>query len=304
MAPAWTRGVRWEFCAPAIVLLSGLASGSAQAQTSSSGNVSFTVGADFSHAYFFRGIRQEREGFITQPYADMNFNLYDNPDGQGLTGVSFSLGQWNSLHSGPSGSGRPKDDPRPRNMLTWYEADFFTGFVLTIDNWEAGITYTSYMSPNNSYGTVQEIALGLSMDDSGYLGAFSLSPHVLLAIETSGQADGGDSEGVYLELGVEPGLDIINGVASVVFPVTVGLSLSNYYENGAAADDPLGFSDRFGYFDIGAAVSVPLPMMPESYGSWELSGSFHFISLGAYLESLNDDDNVQALGAFGVSIGY
>ena len=45
-------------------------------------------------------------------------------------------------------------------------------------------------------------------------------------------------------------------------------------------------------------------MMPESYGSWELSGSFHFISLGAYLESLNDDDNVQAIGAFGVSIGY
>ena len=304
MAPALTRGVRWEFCAPAIVLLSGLASGSAQAQTSSSGNVSFTVGADFSHAYFFRGIRQEREGFITQPYADMNFNLYDNPDGQGLTGVSFSLGQWNSLHSGPSGSGRPKDDPRPRNMLAWYEADFFTGFALTIDNWEAGITYTSYMSPNNSYGTVQEIALGLSMDDSGYLGAFSLSPHVLLAIETSGQADGGDSEGVYLELGVEPGLDIIDGVASVVFLVTVGLSLSNYYENGVAADDPLGFSDRFGYFDIGAAVSVPLPMMPESYGSWELSGSFHFISLGAYLESLNDDDNVQAIGAFGVSIGY
>lgn len=304
MAPALTRGVRWAFCAPAIVLLSGLASGSAQAQTSSSGNVSFTVGADFSHAYFFRGIRQEREGFITQPYADMNFNLYDNPDGQGLTGVSFSLGQWNSLHSGPSGSGRPKDDPRPRNMLAWYEADFFTGFALTIDNWEAGITYTSYMSPNNSYGTVQEIALGLSMDDSGYLGAFSLSPHVLLAIETSGQADGGDSEGVYLELGVEPGLDIIDGVASVVFLVTVGLSLSNYYENGVAADDPLGFSDRFGYFDIGAAVSVPLPMMPESYGSWELSGSFHFISLGAYLESLNDDDNVQAIGAFGVSIGY
>ena len=304
MAPAWTRTVRWAVCVPAIVLLSGLASGSAQAQTSSSGNVSFTVGADFSHAYFFRGIRQEREGFIAQPYADMNFRLYDNPDSQGLTGVNFSLGQWNSLHSGPSGSGRAEDDSRPRNMLAWYEADFFTGFALTIDNWETEITYTSYMSPNDSYGTVQEIALSLRMDDSGYLGTFSLSPHMLLAIETNGQADGGDSEGVYLELGVEPGLDVIDGVASVAFPVTVGLSLTDYYENGVAADDPLGFSDRFGYFDIGAAVSVPLPMMPESYGSWELSGSFHFISLGAYLESLNDDDNVQAIGAFGVSIGY
>ena len=47
-------------------------------------------------------------------------------------------------------------------------------------------------------------------DDSALLGVFSMAPHVLLAIELSGQADGSNSdtgEGVYLELGVEPGLE-------------------------------------------------------------------------------------------------
>ena len=303
MALAWTRGVRWAACALAVVLLGGFASGSAQAQTND-GRVSFTAGSDFSHAYYFRGIRQESEGFITQPYFDMNFDLYDNPNGQGLTGLTFSIGQWNSLHSGPSGSGRATDDLRPRNVLAWYESDFFTGVTLAIDNWEAGVTYTSYMSPNDSFGTVQEFALGLSMDDSGLLGAFSLAPHILLAIETTGQADGGDSEGVYLELGVEPGLEIVPGGASVGFPITVGLSLSNYYENGVDIADPLGFSDSFGYFDIGADVSVPVPMVPVSYGSWELSGGLHLLSLGTYLESLNNGDSVQAIGSFGVSIGY
>ena len=61
---------------------------------------------------------------------------------------------------------------------------------------------------------------------------------------------------------------------------------------------------RLGYFDIGADVSVPVPMVPVSYGSWELSGGLHLLSLGTYLESLNAGDSVQAIGSFGVSIGY
>ena len=294
MAPAWFGSVRWVFCASAFFLLIGFASGTAQAQVNT-GKVSFTTGVDFSHAYFFRGITQEREGFITQPYADINFNVYADDDGEGLNGVTFTLGMWNSFHT--------VDGPAA-NVRAWYESDFFTGFTLAIDNWDAGITYTSYLSPNQAFGTTQELSLGLSMDDSDMLGVFAMSPHVLLAIELSGGADGGSSEGVYLELGVEPGMDIFEGVASVGFPMTVGLSLSNYYENGIdSADHPLGFSDNFGFFDIGAAVSVPLNV-PAAYGDWEVSGGVHLLSLGSYLEFLNDNDQVQVIGSFGFSIGY
>ena len=297
MASGWTRSVRWVCGVFAFVLLSGFASGSAQAQVNT-GKVSFTTGVDFSHAYFFRGIRQEDEGFILQPYADVNFNIYSDDDGQGLNTVTFTLGQWNSLHTGPTGQDGPA-----QNVAPWYESDFFTGFSLGIDNWEAGITYTSYLSPNDAFGTIQELSLGLGMDDSALLGVFALSPHVLMAIEMSGQADGGSSEGVYIEFGVEPGLDIVDGIASVGFPVTLGLSLSNYYENGIDSSLPLGYSDTFGFFDIGAAVSVPLKM-PAAYGSWEVTGALHLLSLGGYLEALNDGDQVQIIGSFGVSIGY
>ena len=301
MTPARTRSARCLICAFALVLLSGLATGPAYAQPNT-GKVSFTTGIDFSHAYFFRGIKQAREGFIAQPYADINFNVYADDDGSGLNGITYTLGQWNSLHTGPTGSDRPSDSG-PGNVKAWYESDFFTGFALAIDNWEAGITYTSYLSPNDSFGTVQEISFGLAMDDTSLLGGFSLQPHVMMAVEMKGQADGGDSEGVYLEFGVEPGTDIVEGVASVTFPVTLGLSLSNYYENGVDSTLPGAFSDTFGFFDLGAVVAVPMPM-PEDYGSWELTGGFHIMSLGSYLESINDGDSVQAVGSIGFSIGY
>jgi hypothetical protein len=105
------------------------------------------------------------------------------------------------------------------------------------------------------------------------------------------------------EFGVEPGLDIIESVASVSFPASVGLSLSNYYENGISTDTPFGFGDNFGHFGVGAAVAVPLGM-PKEYGSWELTGGSYLVSLGSYLESINDGDSVQAVGSIGFSIGY
>ena len=185
------------------------------------GRVSLSMGVDGSHAYFFRGIKREREGAVIQPYADASFALFEGSEG--LTNVTFTIGQWNSLHSGPSGADGPA-----ANVAPWYESDFFTGVTLGLENWEAGITYTSYLSPNDSFGTVQELNLVLDMDDSELLNAFALAPHIALAIELSGQADGGASEGAYLELGVEPDLQILDSGASVEFPVTLGASLNNY----------------------------------------------------------------------------
>ena len=308
MAVARTRCVRWLIGVFTFVLLGWIAPGSAQAQVNT-GKVSFNTGIDMSHAYFFRGIRQEDEGFVAQPYADINFNVWSDDDAAGLTGVDFTLGIWNSLHSGPTGSDAPGDG----NVKMWYEYDFFTGFTLNIDNYEAGIIFTSYTSPNQSFSTTQELALSLGMDDSELLGAFSMNPSVLIAIETKGGADGGSSEGVYLQLGVEPGMPIGEDVASISFPITIGLSLSNYYESGGPILGPEfmplpgtpddGFNDSFGFFSIGAAAAFPLPVS-ENYGAWELTGSLQFLALGSYLEFLNQGDGGQVIGAFGVSIGY
>lgn len=254
------------------------------------GRISLSTGLDTSNAYFFRGIKQERSGLIVQPYADLSVNLL-GADSDSLSTLTLTVGQWNSLHSGPSGAGTAD-----RTTAMWYESDFFTGLTVGSDNLTAGVTYTSYLSPNASFGTVQEVSLALSMDDSDRL-RIPLQPHVGLAVELSGQADGGQSEGTYFELGIEPGLELIADRVSVGFPATIGLSLNHYYEDGGDRND------AFGFFDLGAVATLHLNM-PASVGTWTISGGVHLLALGDYLKALNDGDALQAVGSVGVHIAY
>ena len=289
MAGGWRLARRLLGAAATVALVSGFLASSAMAQ-SNSGMASFATGTDFSHAYFFRGIVQERSGFIAQPYMDMTFSLFEGTEG--LNSVTFTIGQWNSLHTGPSGNDGPAT-----NVGAWYESDFYAGFAFGIDNWDFGLTYTAYLSPNATFGTVKEVALSLAVDDSVVLGGFTLSPHVLMAIEVGGQADGGAGEGVYFELGVEPGLSLDRIPVSLSFPVAVGVSLSDYYEGTSGNDDTLG------YVALGLVASMPL-RIPESYGTWEISGGVHLLSLRDVLTAFNGGDGFQAVGTVGFNIGY
>ena len=289
MAGGWRSARRLLGATTAVALACGFLTSSAMAQ-SNSGKVSVSTGTDFSHAYFFRGIVQERSGIVAQPYMDMTFSLFEGTEG--LNSVTFTIGQWNSLHTGPTGNDGPAT-----NVGAWYESDFYTGFAFGIDNWDVGLIYTAYLSPNDSFGTVKEVALSLAVDDSAMLGRFTLSPYVRMAIELGGQADGGAGEGVYFELGVEPGLSLEGTPVSLSFPVALGLSLSDYYEGTPGNDDV------FGYIDLGLVASVPL-RVPESYGAWEVSGGIHLLSLGDALTSFNDGDGFQPVGTFGFNIGY
>jgi hypothetical protein len=283
------RRVAPGVCAYALVIAGCVAAtplpASAQAN---SGRIAFNMGLDTSHAYFFRGIRQERDGVIVQPYFDTTVMLLEG--GDGLNSIAFTVGQWNSFHSSGRGT--------TTGPHTWYESDFFTGFTLGLENWEAGVSYTAYMSPSHSFGTVQEIGISLSLDDTGVtMLPLLLHPHLALAVEVHGQADGGASEGAYFELGIEPGLDLAEGSLSLTVPLTLGMSLNNYYEDGGLTND------TFGYLDLGLVLGVPLNV-PESFGSWELTGGAHMLLLGRYLESLNGGNQFQAIGSVGLSIGY
>ena len=47
----------------------------AESEGPNQGRVRLTVGNDITTAYFFRGILQERNGFIYEPYAELTLNL-------------------------------------------------------------------------------------------------------------------------------------------------------------------------------------------------------------------------------------
>lgn len=289
--------------------LASYAQEGAEIESVNKGRVSLSLGFDITSAYYFRGVPQENQGFIIQPYAEVGFNLYKGNDGDTVNSLDFAVGIWNSFHSGPSGTGGHMGEPE-----AWYEADLYAGFSATVfDKWTAGVTYTAFTGPNDAFNTIEEIAVSLAYDDSEYLGDFALSPYVLFAFEIDDEADAGNSafgvsgtrKGVYLETGIAPSFTIVESKEfpiTLTVPVVVGLSLDNYYEDGNAGDN------CFGFVDVGLDFSVPLSFIPGDFGQWTLTAGPHFIYIGQNCQEIgagvNGGDDNEIYGKIGLSMSY
>lgn len=261
---------------------------------------SVSGGFDVVTQYFFRGILQEDDGFIGQPWGELRFDLYEGGSGGPVNGISATFGWWNSLHSKHTGT--DSDGPK-----VWYEADYYVSLAMGLfEQWEASVGYTLYNSPNSAFDDVQEVSVGLGWDDGSLWEGLGVSapgfagfgPSATLAFETKNAADGAD-EGVYLELGVEPGFHPISSGAVerllLSFPLTVGLSLDNYYESPVSGHD-----DAFGYVDVGAKLTWPIGANCEVYGG------VHLLLLGNSTEDFNDGHgrDSEVIGRFGVSFSF
>ena len=241
-------------------------------EASAAKRVTVTTGLDFTNAYFFRGIRQHSGGTIAQPYVDFGVAAG--------RGVSLNFGNWDSIHSSaPAGN--------------WYESDYYGAITFTAGKLKPGLLYTSYTSPADSFSTVHELAGVFAVDDSA--SAFPLAPKVVLAFELSdASADGGAEKGVYLELGVKPGIKLAPK-ATLLVPVKAGLSLKDYYEG------PLG-NDGFGFFSSGLQLSVPA--ISGKSGTLEIHGGFDVLWLGDNMKLLNGSDGVKPIGLIGFTYTY
>lgn len=248
-----------------------------------------TLGVDVTTAYYWRGYLCEDSGLIAQPYADLALDVWRGEDAT----VSLLLGTWHSIHgmatdAGVSGSSR-----------YWYEADFYAGAALVLGDVTVEARYSVYTSPSDAWDALREVSLSLAYDDSEPLGAWALSPTVLLGVETGPASIDGGRNGVFLQLGVSPGFSFDLGPLKEVemtFPAAVGLSLSNYFEGD-------GSNDAFGFASLGAAVDVPLNV-PESWGSWTLSAGVQVLLLGDVLADVNDGDEAEVIGTAGVSVEF
>jgi hypothetical protein len=260
------------------------------------GRVSLSAGIDWTTDYYFRGILQEDSSWIFQPYGDVTFKLVEGTPTIG--NVALTIGLWNSLHGGDTGINGNRSDPD-----LWYEADFYTKLSWTLlEDFTSSIIYTAYMSPNDSFSTVQELAFSLGYNDSKLLGPFALNPNILVAFELKNQADAGRHRGVYLQAGVTPGYTFnAKGTYPVTLsvPLLVGLSLSEYYEFGTGTDD------TFGFFQGGFGVAVPLAFIPPSFGSWTIKGGLNVLYLGSdNLKRVNNSDRTEVIGTIGIAFTY
>ncbi len=252
-----------------------------------------TLSQDFTNAYFYRGIRQEDAGFIAQPYADLTLDVFRGDDAT----FSLKLGTWNSFHGKSTGS-TTGDSFRKH----WYESDLYAGVGLTAGKWAFDARYVWLTSPSDAFGTVDEFNASVAFDDSEWLGAWSLKPTALVAVETGSNASDGGRKGTYLQLGISPGFNFDAGSVkdvAVTFPVSVGLSLSNYYEGTSGSNQ----NDAFGFASVGVKVTVPLPL-DKSWGAWTVSAGGQALILGDATRGFNKNDRVEGIAPVGVSVSF
>ncbi|MDB6152773.1 MAG: hypothetical protein JWL90_1226 [Chthoniobacteraceae bacterium] len=119
---------------------------------------------EFSDHYITpRGLDVEHQGLVFQPLLLLFWDLYSPKEGF-LNDITLTTGVWNSWHTRKSGA-------TPRQ---WNEIDPIVGLtfkfatVVTFD-----VFYTAFNSQTNSYDTSTNLDLKLTLDDSGYLGAFA-----------------------------------------------------------------------------------------------------------------------------------
>jgi hypothetical protein len=268
----------------------GAASASAAPNT---GRISFSGGVDFTTAYFFRGVLQERDGFIAQPYGEMLINVYK---GEGpFSGLSLVGGLWNSIHQlGTNAQAQELDVLYEQDWYGGLQAQFLDNAITTRAFWIA------YTSPSDAFKTVQEVDLSAALDDSQWLGAFALKPAVLFGTETENTLLGTE-RGQYLEVSAAPGFTVINDdtyPVTLTLPLKVGLGLDDYYDLSESNED------TFGYGSAGAKISFPLAFIPEEYGAWSASGGVNVLFFGNNTRTLNHEDEVWTVGTWGISMAY
>jgi hypothetical protein len=253
---------------------------------------SFQLNFDYTNAYFYRGIRQEDSGLILQPAAKLTLNLHDADDFK----LDTFFGTWNSFHGRRTGSAEGSDF-----NSYWYESDIYAGLTVTSGKISLSASYTFLTSPNNGFETVQELGFSLALDDSEWLKKWSLKPYATIAIETGADAsDGADSDtGVYLELGIAPGFSIDIGTTPVAisFPASIGLSISNYYQ------DPAGNDSTFGFLQFGAKASIPLGE-PGRCGAWTLNAGASALLLGNHTKDYNRGNSAELVATLGLQWNF
>lgn len=223
------------------------------------GRVSLLIQNDFTNAYIFRGIMNEKKGFIWQPWAELWFSLYESDEGP-FRSLSFGTGIWNSVQSEKT---LAQHDPK-----VVYETDVYPMFNIDFP-WGLSLltTYYFYTSPNGGFDTVQELNFKGSWDDSEYLERFALGPWINFAMETD-RTSFGDKEGSGIQMGVGPTLyEVPNETYPLAFtvPVELGISIDDYYE------EPGRSNDVFGYLSWGLTATLPITAIPDDYGAWSVS---------------------------------
>lgn len=248
------------------------------------------AGVNFVTAYVAFGILQENQGVIAEPYVNVYHTMFQS-DGW-ISKVSLGLQLWSSIHS-------EKTLANPgSSVAAWYEFDYYVPLAITISKRTTiAISYLEYDFPNGAFTPQRGVQVNVAYDDSDYLGAFALHPHILALYNFDGILGIGKSHAWYGEVGVTPGFTVAKKTTypiTFTFPVLLGFGDAHFYPG-----------DAYGYFSATANVAVPLAFLPKSFGAWTANAGFTYYNLGNATAGINANrDHNAYVGQIGVGLTF
>jgi hypothetical protein len=217
-----------------------------------------------------------------------------------LSSLDFLFGSIDGLHVRPTDSGG-LELPPPR---AWNANDLSAGFnVEAAHRWQLGLAYTLLTSPDGSFPARKDAGVCFSYDDSRFwAGSFpnfkGLQPCATVAFDRHDEVDGRSDKGIYLQVGINPGYEFtLAGDHPIVASLPVTLGFGSDYDDLA-----IGSSQMFGYLNVGLALSTPLSLIPERFGSWGVTASVDFLFLGGNQEAHNGGDDFEVIGS--ITFGF
>lgn len=248
------------------------------------------LGVTFVTKYFSRGILQEDQGVIAQPYADIFFKVYDGGDTGFINNVTLNASVWSSLHSHHTGYSAGN------SLASWYEFDYTPGLAITFEkNFTLTGSYFEFDSPNGAFQPARSININLAYNDTDLLGKFALHPHFTVLREIAGVAGLGGS-GWYYEPGIAPSFTIVKDgplPVTLTLPITAGFGSADFYAG-----------DCFGYFSGGAQVGVGLGFIPACLGTWTTTVGATYYYLHEHLAIVDANRHNDWVGSAAIGVAF
>lgn len=249
--------------------------------------LSAQIGLDWVSQYLFRGYLEEDDGAIVQPWGEVSLDVLERGDWS----VSVFGGAWASLH------GRTDSAESRSDLPNFYELDLYGGVGLYRQNAGIEAEYIAYLSPSGAFDDSAEVVFTLLYDDSEepLLDGVSLNPRATLAFEVGGPAYDAVDRGVYLELGLTPTL-VLEGEREIEigFPLRLGLSASEYYQDEDGNDRGFGFSS------VGCVAGIPI----RATESLRLVVGEEVFFLGTNTAAFNEGGDIEVVLRVGLAYGF
>ena len=239
------------------------------------------INLELSNAYITpRGLDVQNKGLVIQPLFLLFFDLYSSKQGP-INDVSFTIGDWNSVHTAIAGSG-----PHPGH---WNETDPLTGITIKfLNDLQFDAFYTAFVSQVDAFKTSQNLDLKLTYHDKflsnkvakGLSIGLAINPYFEFFLETSNKAtvmlnESTSSRGYYFQVGVDPTFAFANFPLTLELPTYVNFPSDNFYQNFAGK----GSVSTLGLVTTEFKGTVPLKFIPKGYGNWSVYAGVQYYYL-------------------------